>query len=197
MKKLIITAAIFTLLTACSKTPENTTSATDTTTESAQHESDAQLNDNKAAQDQAKEREAEAAAIAHDRYDPDSIYEGAENIDIPPPQLKRKLLPGEALEVKFRPADTYVGFTVITSTVLDSTRLKVVSEVDDVLDKVEMNNPNCKVIGVEPYTVEFPKRVYYGNTFNLILDGCTANEISEVYLYTTRGKLTHRAILEE
>lgn len=197
MKKLIITAAIFTLLTACSKTPENTTSATDTTTESAQHESDAQLNDNKAAQDQAKEREAEAAAIAHDRYDPDSIYDGAENIDIPPPQLKRKLLPGEALEVKFRPADTYVGFTVITSTVLDSTRLKVVSEVDDVLDKVEMNNPNCKVIGVEPYTVEFPKRVYYGNTFNLILDGCTANEISEVYLYTTRGKLTHRAILEE
>mgnify|MGYP000031113175 CR=1 FL=1 len=121
----------------------------------------------------------------------------AENIDIPPPQLKRKLLPGEALEVKFRPADTYVGFTVITSTVLDSTRLKVVSEVDDVLDKVEMNNPNCKVIGVEPYTVEFPKRVYYGNTFNLILDGCTANEISEVYLYTTRGKLTHRAIVEE
>ncbi|MEG2446030.1 MAG: hypothetical protein RSB22_08310 [Acinetobacter sp.] len=197
MKKLIITAAIFTLLTACNKTPENTTSATDTTTESAQHESDAQLNDNKAAQDQAKEREAEAAAIAHDRYDPDSIYDGAENIDIPPPQLKRKLLPGEALEVKFRPADTYVGFTVITSTVLDNTRLKVVSEVDDVLDKVEMNNPNCKVIGVEPYTVEFPKRVYYGNTFNLILDGCTANEISEVYLYTTRGKLTHRAILEE
>lgn len=197
MKKLIITAAIFTLLTACNKTPENTTSATDTTTESAQHESDAQLNDNKAAQDQAKEREAEAAAIAHDRYDPDSIYDGAENIDIPPPQLKRKLLPGEALEVKFRPADTYVGFTVITSTVLDSTRLKVVSEVDDVLDKVEMNNPNCKVIGVEPYTVEFPKRVYYGNTFNLILDGCTANEISEVYLYTTRGKLTHRAIVEE
>ena len=196
MKKLIITAAIFTLLTACSKTPENTPPATDTTTESAQHESDAQSND-KAAQDQAKEREAEAAAIAHDRYDPDSIYEGAENIDIPPPQLKRKLLPGEALEVKFRPADTYVGFTVITSTVLDSTRLKVVSEVDDVLDKVEMNNPNCKIIGVEPYTVEFPKRVYYGNTFNLILDGCTADEISEVYLYTTRGKLTHRAIIEE
>ena len=99
--------------------------------------------------------------------------------------------------MKFRPADTYVGFTVITSTVLDSTRLKVVSEVDDVLDKVEMSNPNCKVIGVEPYTVEFPKRVYYGNTFNLILDGCTADEISEVYLYTTRGKLTHRAIVEE
>ncbi|RGD92578.1 hypothetical protein [Acinetobacter sp. SWAC57] len=197
MKKLLITAAIFTLLTACNKTPENTTSAIDTTTESAQHESDAQLNDNKAAQDQAKEREAEAAAIAHDHYDPDSIYDGAENINIPPPQLKRKLLPGEALEVKFRPADTYVGFTVITSTVLDSTRLKVVSEVDDVLDKVEMNNPNCKVIGVEPYTVEFPKRVYYGNTFNLILDGCTADEISEVYLYTTRGKLTHRAIVEE
>ena len=88
MKKLISKAAIFTLLTACSKTPENTPPATDTTTESAQHESDAQSND-KAAQDQAKERKAEAAAIAHDRYDPDSIYEGTENIDIPPPQLKR------------------------------------------------------------------------------------------------------------
>ncbi len=196
MKKLLITAAIFTLLTACNKTPENTTSVTDATTESAQHESDAQSND-KAAQDQAKEREAEAAAIAHDRYDPDSIYEGAENIDIPPPQLKRKLLPGEALEVKFRPADTYVGFKVITSTVLDSTRLRVVSEIDDVLDKVEMDNPNCKVTGVEPYTVEFPKRTYYGDNFNLLLKGCTANEIKEVYLYTAHGKLTYTAIVDE
>jgi uncharacterized lipoprotein YajG len=45
MKKLLITAAILTLLTACNKTPESTSSATDTATESAQHESDAQLND--------------------------------------------------------------------------------------------------------------------------------------------------------
>ena len=191
MKRLIITAAICTMLGACSKTPENSNApAADTAQESTQ------TNDN-AAQDQAKEREAEAAAIAHDRYDPDSIYEGAENIDIPPPQLKRELLPGEALEVNFRPAEAYTGFKATAQTVLDTTRLNIFSEIDDVLDKVEMDNPNCKVIGVEPYTVEFPKRVYYGNTFNLILDGCTADEISEVYLYTTRGKLTHRAIVEE
>ena len=194
MKKLIITTAILFSLTACNKTPDNATS-TNTTTESDQQKSDVQPNDG--AIDQAKEREAEAAAIAHDRYDPDSIYEGADNIDIPPPQLKRKLLPGEALEVKFRPADTYVGFKVITSTVLDTTRLRVVSEIDDVLDKVEMDNPNCKVTGVEPYTVQFPNRVYYGDNFNLLLKGCTANEINEVYLYTTHGKLTHRAIVEE
>ncbi|MEG1856947.1 MAG: hypothetical protein RR231_15835 [Acinetobacter sp.] len=194
MKKLIITTAILFSLTACNKTPENATPA-NTATESAQQKSDVPSNDG--AMDQAKEREAEAAAIAHDRYDPDSIYEGAENIDIPPPQLKRKLLPGEALEVKFRPADTYVGFKVITSTVLDTTRLRVVSEIDDVLDKVEMDNPNCKVTGVEPYTVQFPNRVYYGDNFNLLLKGCTANEINEVYLYTTHGKLTHRAIVEE
>lgn len=189
MKKMIITAAICTLLTACSKTPESPAAADST------HESVSP--DDSSAKDEAKEREAELAAIAHDRYDPDSIYEGAENIDIPPPQLKRKLLPGEALEVTFRPAETYVGFTVITSTVLDSTRLRVVSEVNDVLDKVEMDNPNCKVTGVEPYTVEFPKRTYYGDNFNLLLKGCTADEIKEVYLYTTHGKLTHRAIVEE
>lgn len=190
MKKLIITAAICTLLTACSKTPESTASAADAAHESTQP-------DNPAAQDKAKEREAEAAAIAHDRYDPDSIYEGAENIDIPPPQLKVKLQPGEELVVNFRPADTYTGFKVSTGTVYDSTRLSVFSEIDDVLDKVEMDNPKCKVTGVDPYIVEFPKRTYYGDKFNLILDGCTADEIQEVYLYTTRGKLTHRAIVEE
>jgi len=141
MKKLLITAAILTLLTACNKTPENTNSATDTATESAQHESDAQLNDN-TAKDQAKEREAEAAAIAHDRYDPDSIYDGADDTDIPPPQLKRKLLPSEALEVTFRPVDAYPNFIVITQTIYDSTRLRVVSQIDDVLDKVETDNPN-------------------------------------------------------
>jgi len=190
MKKMIITAAIFTLLTACSKTPENPASAADSAHESVSPE-------DSAAKDEAKEREAEAAAIAHDRYDPDSIYEGAENVDIPPPQLKRKLLPGEALEVKFRPAEAYVGFKVRTETVLDTTRLHVFSEIDDVLDKVEMDNPNCKVTGVEPYTVEFPKRTYYGDKFNLLLKGCTADEIKEVYLYTTRGKLTYTAIVDE
>lgn len=190
MKKLIITAAIFTLLTACSKTPENPASAADNAHESISPE-------DSAAKDEAKEREAEAAAIAHDRYDPDSIYEGAENVDIPPPQLKRKLLPGEALEVTFRPAEAYVGFKVRTETVLDTTRLHVFAEIDDVLDKVEMDNPNCKVTGVEPYTVEFPKRTYYGDKFNLLLKGCTADEIKEVYFYTAHGKLTYSAIVDE
>lgn len=191
MKRLIITAAICTLLGACSKTPENSNApAADTAQESAQ------TNDN-AALDQAKEREAEAAAIAHDRYDPDSIYEGAENIDIPPPQLKRKLLPGEALEVKFRPAEAYTGFKATAQTVLDTTRLNIFSEIDDVLDKVEIDNPNCKVTGVEPYTVKFPSHVYYGDRFNLLLKGCTADEIKEVYFYTAHGKLTYQAIVEE
>jgi hypothetical protein len=44
--------------------------------------------------DAATEQKAEAAAIAHDQYDPDSIYTGSDNIAIPPPQLKRRLLPG-------------------------------------------------------------------------------------------------------
>ena len=194
MKKLIITTAILFSLTACNKTPENATPA-NTATESAQQKSDVPSNDG--AMDQAKEREAEAAAIAHDRYDPDSIYDGADDTDIPPPQLKRKLLPSEALEVTFRPVDAYPNFIVITQTIYDSTRLRVVSQIDDVLDKVETDNPNCKVTGVEPYTVKFPNRTYYGDNFNLLLDGCTSTEINEVYLYTTRGKITYRAIVEE
>lgn len=190
MKKMIITAAICTLLTACSKTPENTASAADVAHESVS-------SDNSTTKDEAKEREAEAAAIAHDRYDPDSIYEGAENIDIPPPQMKIKLQPGEALEVSFRPAAAYVGFQVRTVTVLDTTRLHVFGEINDVLDKVEIDNPNCKVTGIEPYTVEFPKKTYYGDKFNLLLKGCTADEIKEVYFYTAHGKLTYQAIAEE
>lgn len=196
MKKLILTATILSLLTACTKSPENSSSTSaDTTTESVQPHADAQPNPD--AINPAKLREAEAAAIAHDRYDPDSINEGAENIDIPPPQLKRKLQPGEALEVKFRPVDSYPNFQIITQSVLDTTRLRVVSEVNDVLDKVEMDNGNCKVVGVEPYNIKFPKKVYYGNVFNLLLDGCTAEQINEVYLYTTHGKLTYTAIREE
>ena len=196
MKKLILTAAILSLLTACTKSPENSSSTSaDTTTESVQPHADTQPNPD--AIDPAKLREAEAAAIAHDRYDPDSIYEGAENIDIPPPQLKRKLQPGEALEVKFRPVNSYPNFQVVTQSVLDTTRLKVVSEIEDVLDKVEMDNPNCKVVAVEPYTVKFPTKIYYGFVFNLRLEGCTAEQINEVYLYTTHGKLTYMAIREE
>ena len=196
MKKLILTAAILSLLTACSKPSENSSSpSVDTTTESVQPHADAQSNPD--AIDPDKLREAEAAAIAHDRYDPDSIYTGAENIDSPPPQLKRKLQPGEALEVKFRPVDSYPNFQVVTQSVLDTTRLKVVSEIEDVLDKVEMDNPNCKVVAVEPYTVKFPTKIYYGFVFNLRLEGCTAEQINEVYLYTTHGKLTYTAIREE
>lgn len=190
MKKLIITAAICTLLTACSKTPESSASAADSTQESVS-------SDNSTTKDEAKEREAEAAAIAHDRYDPDSIYEGAENVDIPPPQMKIKLQPGEELVVNFRPAEAYVGFQVRTGTVYDSTRLSVFSEIDDVLDKVEIDNPNCKVTGVDPYTVKFPNHVYYGEKFDLRLKGCTADEIKEVYFYTAHGKLTYQAIAEE
>ena len=193
MNKLILTATLLSPLTACSKTPEhNASSSAETATEPSQQPT--QAND---ANDQAKEREAEAAAIAHDRYDPDSIYTGAENIDIPPPQLKRKLQPGEAVEVKFRPVDSYPNFQIITQSVLDTTRLRVVSEVNDVLDKVEMDNPNCKVVAVEPYTVKFPTKVYYGAVFDLRLEGCTSEEINEVYLYTTHGKLTYTAIREE
>ena len=194
MNKLILTATLLSLMTACSKTPEHdASSSAETVTEPSQQQTQA----NDAANDQTKEREAEAAAIAHDRYDPDSIYTGAENIDIPPPQLKRKLQPGEAVEVKFRPVNSYPNFQIITQSVLDTTRLRVVSEVNDVLDKVEMDNPNCKVVAVEPYTVKFPKQVYYGNAFNLRLEGCTSGEINEVYLYTTHGKLTYTAIRDE
>ena len=189
MKHIFITAVILATLTACNKTPEP--SSPDVSSEST----NTPIQDD--SKQQLKEQEAEAAAIAHDRYDPDSIYDGADDTDIPPPQLKRKLLPSEALEVTFRPVDAYPNFIVITQTIYDSTRLRVVSQIDDVLDKVETDNPNCKVTGVEPYTVKFPNRTYYGDNFNLLLDGCTSTEINEVYLYTTRGKITYRAIVEE
>lgn len=189
MKQIFITAVILATLTACNKTPEP--SSPDITSESTntptQDDSKQQL----------KEQEAEAAAIAHDRYDPDSIYAGADNTDIPPPQLKRELLPSETVEVKFRPVGSPPNFIVVTQTIYDTTRLKVVSEVNDVIDKVEMDNPNCKVVGVEPYTTKFPSVSYYGAIFKLVLKGCTAEEIKEVYLYTTHGKLTYQAIVEE
>ncbi|MFR9680737.1 hypothetical protein [Acinetobacter sp. SEK570] len=189
MKQIVITAVILVTLTACHKTPEP--SSPDITSEST----NTPIQDD--SKQQLKEQEAEAAAIAHDRYDPDSIYTGADNTDIPPPQLKRELLPSEAVEVKFRPIGSPPNFIVVTQTIYDTTRLKVVSEVNDVIDKVEMDNPNCKVVGVEPYTTKFPSVSYYGAVFKLVLKGCTAEEIKQVYLYTTHGKLTYQAIVEE
>lgn len=198
MNRLILSSMLIIALSACNKSPDNASQASSSTMDEA---TKAQLNSAIASDsnaiDPAKEREAELAAIAHDRYDPDSIYSGAENIDIPPPQLKRKLLPGEALEVKFRPAEAFVGFQVSTYTVLDTTRLSVFTEIDDVLDKIEMDNPNCKVSAVEPYTFKLPKHIHYGGKFNLLLKGCTADEIKEVYFYTAHGKLTYTAIVED
>lgn len=191
MNKLLLTIVIITTLIACQKKPEPSLSSSDAVNPSTNTETQIESNL------QSKEQEAEAAAITHDRYDPDSIYTGAENIDIPPPQLKRELLESEAVEVKYRPVDAYPNFKVITSTVYDTTRLKVVSEVNDVIDKVEIDNPSCKVIGVEPFTTKFPSVSYYGAVFNIVLKGCTAEEINEIYLYTTHGKITYRAIVEQ
>lgn len=192
MKKLILATVIVSALTACQKKPDEHSSVASSEAQ-ASIDTQAQTESNL----QVKEQEAEAAAIAHDRYDPDSTYARAENIDIPPPQLKRELLASEALEVKYRPVDAYPNFKVITSTVYDTTRLKVVSEVNDVIDKVEMGNPNCKVVGLEPFTTKFPSVSYYGAIFNIVLKGCSAEEIKEVYLYTTHGKITYRAIVEQ
>lgn len=188
MKQIFITAVILSTLTACHKTPEQSSSEATNESTTAQYQNNSKQ--------QLKEQAAEAAAIAHDRYDPDSIYEGVDNAEIPQPQLKRELLPSETLEVKFRPVDAYPNFTVVTQTTYDITRLKVVSEINDVIDKVETDNQNCIVTGVEPYTVKFPTPTNYGDLFKLVLDGCRADEINEVYLYTTRGKITYRAIAE-
>lgn len=192
MNKLLLTIVIITTLTACQKKPEpSLSSSSDTVNPST---STLDLPDSSP---QSKEQEAEAAAIAHDHYDPDSIYTGAENIDIPPPQLKRELLESESVEVKYRPVDAYPNFKVSTNTVYDFTRLKVFSEINDVIDKIEIDNPNCKIISVEPSTIKFPKVTYYGDLFNLVLKGCNATEIKEVNLYTTHGKITYRAIVEQ
>ncbi|KQW89552.1 hypothetical protein ASC84_10875 [Acinetobacter sp. Root1280] len=192
MNKLLLTIVIITTLTACQKKPEPSSSSSSDA--GSPPTSTLDLPDSSP---QSKEQEAEATAIAHDRYDPDSIYTGAENIDIPQPQLKRELLESESVDVKFRPVDAYPNFKVITSTVYDTTRLKVVSEVNDVIDKVEIDNPSCKVIGVEPFTTKFPSVSYYGAVFNIVLKGCSTEEIKEIYLYTTHGKITYRAIVEQ
>lgn len=200
MKRLILTAVILSSLTACNKQPtEESTAAADVahadladlkpqgdTSEKADWPLDA-----------AKEQKAEAAAIAHDQYDPDSIYTGSDNIAIPPPQLKRRLLEGEAIEVKFRPVDSSPIFQVIANTVNKTTRLRVVSEVEEMIDKVEINNGDCTVKGVEPVTVKFPKVMYYGAVFDLILNNCTSQQIQQVDLYTTHGKLAYSPIVEE
>lgn len=190
MKKLILATVLVSTLTACQKKPDEHSSAVSS-------EIQASIDTQSESNLQVKEQEAEAAAIAHDRYDPDSTYTVTENIDIPPPQLKRELLASEALEVKYRPVDAYPNFKVITSTVYDFTRLKVFSEINDVIDKVEIDNTNCKIISVEPTAIKFPKVTYYGDLFNLVLKGCNAEEIKEVHLYTTHGKITYRAIVEE
>lgn len=192
MNKLLLTIVIITTLVACQKKPEPSLSSSSDAVSPSNSTLD--LPDSSP---QSKEQEAEAAAIAHDRYDPDSIYTGAENIDIPQPQLKRELLESEAVEVKYRPVDTYPNFKVSTNTVYDFTRLKVFSEINDVIDKVEIDNPNCKIISVEPSAIKFPKVTYYGDLFNLVLKGCNATEIKEVNLYTTHGKITYRAIVEQ
>ncbi|EOR09495.1 hypothetical protein F896_00987 [Acinetobacter genomosp. 15BJ] len=190
MKKLILVTLIMSTLSACQKKPDEHSSAVSS-------EAQASIDTQTQTESNLQVKEQEAEAIAHDRYDPDSTYTGADNIDIPPPQLKRELLAGEALEVKYRPVDAYPNFQVITSTVYETTRLKVVSEVNDVIDKVEMDNPNCKVVGLEPFTTKFPSVSYYGAIFNIVLKGCSAEEIKEVYLYTTHGKITYRAIVEQ
>ena len=200
MKRLILTAVILSSLTACNKQPtEESTAAADVahadladlkpqgdTSEKADWPLDA-----------AKEQKAEAAAIAHDQYDPDSIYTGSDNIAIPPPQLKRRLLEGEAIEVKFRPVDSSPIFQVMANTVNKTTRLRVVSEVEEVIDKVEINNGDCTVKGVEPVTVKFPKVMYYSAVFDLILNNCSSQQIQQVDLYTTHGKLAYSPIIEE
>lgn len=201
MKRLILTAVILSSLTACNKKPvgESTEPATDVANMDLA-DLKPQGNTSEKADwplDAATEQKAEAAAIAHDQYDPDSIYTGSDNIAIPPPQLKRRLLEGEAIEVKFRPVDSSPIFQVIANTVNKTTRLRVVSEVEEVIDKVEINNGDCTVKGVEPVTVKFPKVMYYGAVFDLILNNCSSQQIQQVDLYTTHGKLAYSPIVEE
>ena len=201
MKRLILTAVILSSLTACNKKPaeESTEPATDVanmdladlkpqgdTSEKADWPLDA-----------ATEQKAEAAAIAHDQYDPDSIYTGSDNIAIPSPQLKRRLLPGETVEVQFRPEGFVPIYKIIASTGPAGTHLRIVAETNnDVIDAVKINQGDCKIAGVEPYTVKFPQRVHYGMVFDLALENCTATQINNVTLSTVQGQLSHRPMEE-
>ncbi|MFW2162747.1 lipoprotein [Acinetobacter beijerinckii] len=199
MKRLILAAVIIASLTACNKKPVEESAAASDIANTYLSELKTQESSNQPdwPLDAAKEQKAEAAAIAHDQYDPDSIYTGANNIAIPPPQLKKRLRPGESVEVKFRPVDSYPIFKVIASTANNTTRLRVVSEVEDVIDKVEMNHGECTIQRIEPNTVKFPKLMYYGAVFDLVLNHCTSEQIQQVDLYTTRGKLAYTPIVEE
>ena len=200
MKRLILTAVILSSLTACNKKPvgESTEQASDVanmdladlkpkgdTSEKADWPLDA-----------ATEQKAEAAAIAHDQYDPDSIYTGSDNIAIPPPQLKRRLLPGETVEVQFRPEGFVPIYQIIARTGLNGTRLRIIAETRDVIDKVEVNHGQCKIANVEPYTVRFPQRVENSNLLDLVIANCTATQINNVTLYTMQGQLSHRPMEE-
>lgn len=201
MKRLILTAVILSSLTACNKKPvgESTEQASDVanmdladlkpkgdTSEKADWPLDA-----------ATEQKAEAAAIAHDQYDPDSIYTGSDNIAIPSPRLKRRLLPGETVEVQFRPEGFVPIYKIIASTGPAGTHLRIVAETNnDVIDAVKINQGDCKIAGVEPYTVKFPQRVHYGMVFDLALENCTATQINNVTLSTVQGQLSHRPMEE-
>jgi len=192
MNRLILTVALLLTLTACHKKPvEEDTPPTPppeeaVTTAAAETES---MSAEKIAR-------AEAAAIAHDSYNPDSIYTGSDNTAIPPPQLKRRLLRGESLDTEYRPVGYTRTFHVSASTLYDTTRLKVVSETNDVIDRIEINGGACQVSGIEPYTIRFPVKVIYASMFNLIVKNCSADQIREVDFYTTYGKLPYTLIEE-
>ncbi|WP_333661202.1 hypothetical protein [Acinetobacter sp.] len=200
MNRLILTTTLLLTLTACHKSPveESHTPPADAADTGV---ADPEPQDNTGSQvdwplDEARERKAEAAAIAHDAYDPDSIYTGSDNVAIPPPQLKRRLLPGEALDTEYRPVGFTRTFQVRASTIYDITRLRVMSESNDVVDRIEINGGACQISGFEPYTIRFPVKVIYATTFNLIVRNCRADQIREVDLYTTYGKLPYTLIEE-
>jgi hypothetical protein len=113
------------------------------------------------------------------------------------PQLKRRLLPGETVEVQFRPEGFVPIYKIIASTGLAGTHLRIVAETNnDVIDAVKINQGDCKIAGVEPYTVKFPQRVHYGMVFDLALENCTATQINNVTLSTVQGQLSHRPMEE-
>ena len=194
MNKLILTIVILLTLSGCNKKPvEEDTSITHTDLADLTAPT---TTDHNAKTSHESMDEAEAAAIAHDSYDPDSIYDGGDNTAIPPPQLKRRLAHGETIEASFKPVGFTRTFQVNAVTVYDSTRLSIVSETDDVIEKMEINHGDCQISSIEPYTTKFPIRVIYATKFNLILKNCRADQIKDVDLYTTYGKLPYTLIEE-
>ncbi len=204
MKRLMLTAVILTSLTACNKKPvEESTEPTASTTDIGNMDlADLKPQGDTSEKadwplDAATEQKAEAAAIAHDKYDPDSIFTGSDNIAIPPPQLKRRLLPGETVEVQFRPEGFVPIYKIIATTGLAGTNLRILAETNnDVIDRIKINQGDCKIAGVEPYTIKFPQRVHYGTVFDLAIENCTATQITNVTLFTIQGQLSHRPMEE-